>query len=320
MATAVRSIPDCPSISVAICTYNRAESLRRTLTTLRETTQSVSVAWELLLIDNNSSDRTSEVAHSFSDLPLRYIFEPQQGLSRARNRALAEAKGPFILYTDDDVDIQPGWLETYVAILGRYPDIAFAGGTIRPSWKNIPPPWVEVYAPSWLNGVVVWCDGGEAATTEFVFDRQRHYIYGANFGFRTEMLRTMGGFNTEIGRQGGNLLGGEDMQAIDQLARSGHFGLFLPQAIVEHRIHADRWSKGYIFRSSVGHGRIRAMQRSHPPHRWLGSLPVKLTLEMVGRAIVYVISLVTGKADRWLPALCELGWAVGEWQQVRVDR
>src|SRR5262245_8329654 len=101
------------SITITIQTHNRADELRRTLLSLARVDLLDTLQHEILVIDNNSSDHTStvvsEVAPSFSG-HLRYVWEPRQGLSHARNRAIAEAVHDVIAFLDDDVDIDVNWL------------------------------------------------------------------------------------------------------------------------------------------------------------------------------------------------------------------
>src|SRR4051812_4974498 len=104
------------AISVCICTYNRAESLRSTLTSLAA---QQGVSWtdcEVLVVDNNCTDRTVEVVHSFRGrLPIRLVEEKVQGLAHARNRAVVDSRGALIVFTDDDIVFESGWLAAYAA-------------------------------------------------------------------------------------------------------------------------------------------------------------------------------------------------------------
>ena len=102
-------------VTVAICTWNRCELLRQALEQLTKISVPSHVTWELLIINNNSVDRTDSVIDSFrSQLPLRRLFEPNHGLSHARNLAVSEARGDYILWTDDDTLVDPNWIKEYV--------------------------------------------------------------------------------------------------------------------------------------------------------------------------------------------------------------
>lgn len=306
------------ALTVAICTYNRARDLEKTLGTLLQSSNALAINWELLVIDNNSSDDTPQIARRFAEqFPLRYVVEPVQGIAHARNRAIHEARSPFVLFTDDDVDVLPGWLETYVNLLQRYPDLAFASGIIEPAWQAPPPEWVKQYAATWLSGMTVWCHCGEE---EHRFDIKHDYAYTANAGFKVEAIRAIGGFNTQLGRKRNERMGGEDVQAVETLARQGYMGLYAPQAMVRHRIYPERWSQRFIFRNFLGHGKMCARLQKNPPQKWFGAIPLGLSL-VIGTALLhYVRGQIVQNPHLWLPGLCRLGWAIGEWKEYRILR
>src|SRR5947207_180454 len=98
-------------VTVAICTFNRAESLRRTLESVAALHLPEALDWEVVVVNNNSTDHTDSVIESFKErLPIRREFEPQPGASNARNRAVYVAKGDYFVWTDDDVVVDNGWL------------------------------------------------------------------------------------------------------------------------------------------------------------------------------------------------------------------
>jgi glycosyltransferase involved in cell wall biosynthesis len=100
--------------------------------------------WELLVVNNNSSDATDEVIRAFQGfLPLRRVFEGEVGLSRARNAGVRAATGELILFTDDDVLVAPNWMTAYLDALKLWPDAGYFGGVIRP--------WFAVEVPDWVK-------------------------------------------------------------------------------------------------------------------------------------------------------------------------
>lgn len=132
---------DC---TVAICTRNRAASLARTLAGLRRLIVPTGLKWELLIIDNGSFDTTREVLDGARlQLPIRRVLEPSLGLSHARNRALENARGELILWTDDDVIVGPRWLVEHVEGARNFPSAAFFGGPIAPRFVAAPPRWLR---------------------------------------------------------------------------------------------------------------------------------------------------------------------------------
>src|SRR5579862_7177185 len=100
-------------ITVILCTYNRAETLGKALDSVAAQNMPISLTWEVLVVDNNSRDRTREVVQQYAaKFPgrFRYFFEPAQGLSRARNAGIAQATGDVIAFMDDDVTLDCNWL------------------------------------------------------------------------------------------------------------------------------------------------------------------------------------------------------------------
>src|SRR4051812_25892690 len=118
--------------SVAICTRNRAASLRRTLASIAAAAQP-HADWETIVVDNGSTDDTADVASSFDErLPIRVVHEAEAGLSRARNAAVRVAQGEYIVWTDDDCVVDARWLTAYVDAFDRWPSAAVFGGPIVP--------------------------------------------------------------------------------------------------------------------------------------------------------------------------------------------
>src|SRR3982751_1264213 len=129
--------------SVVVCTYNRCQSLQRTLGAIAQQNVPTGVDWELLVVDNNSGDGTKQVVEAFcTQFPrARYCFERNQGLSHARNAGIRAARGNVILFTDDDVApeavrlrrINDGMAATHCDACGGY---------IAPVWETPPPRWL----------------------------------------------------------------------------------------------------------------------------------------------------------------------------------
>ena len=123
-------------ITIAICTFNRAESLRRTLDSLVAMRIPSDLTWEIVVVNNNSTDHTDYVINEYLErLPLRPESEPQPELSNARNRAIDAAKGDYIVWTDDDVVVDAGWLTAYVEAFRRWPEAAVSTAELRQDMK-----------------------------------------------------------------------------------------------------------------------------------------------------------------------------------------
>jgi len=195
--------------------------------------------WELIVVDNNSTDETRQVVDSFSGrLPIRYEFESAPGLSNARNRALSSATGQFILWTDDDVLVSPRWLTSYLEGFARWPHSPVFGGAIAPLFEGVPPRWLQselaISEPLQAMFVIRSCDlpmsfrRGEAA----------NYPYGANMAMRTQLVRPIG-FDPALGRREKVFLHGEESAVIHSLLAYGE-GHFLAEASVRHFIPRKR--------------------------------------------------------------------------------
>src|SRR5262249_40727840 len=136
-------------ISVIICTYKRADTLRETLRHLAAQVVPERFEWEVLLVDNNSPDHTPKVCEEFiknSPMPSRYILESQQALSFARNRGIQETTGDIVVFLDDDVAIDPHWI-VKLAVAFDNPKCAAAGGKVLAVWPGEAPAWFEERGP-----------------------------------------------------------------------------------------------------------------------------------------------------------------------------
>ena len=116
------------TICVILCTYNRASRLAEALKSIMASALPADVEWKILVVDNNSTDQTRNVATEFCDRypsRFRYLFEPRQGKSHALNAALQESRAEILAFTDDDVTVEPEWLRNLTAPLmkayGRAP-------------------------------------------------------------------------------------------------------------------------------------------------------------------------------------------------------
>src|SRR5262245_47038789 len=133
---------DIDSLSVLICTCNRAALLEETLDALRAASAPERCRIEIIVVDNNSTDETAAVvrrAASASSRPILYAVEARQGKSHALNRGLRLARGDIVALTDDDVLPAEDWLVRIVAQF-RATDIVFAFGKVLPRWGALPPP------------------------------------------------------------------------------------------------------------------------------------------------------------------------------------
>jgi len=233
---------DAPlSITVAICTHNRATYLALALASLQQ--QSLPAGqFEILVVDNCSTDDTRRVVEGFCQaLPnLRYLHDSRLGLSNARNTALGAARGRYIAYLDDDAVAAPQWLQALLtAFSSGSPRVACVGGRIDPIWEIPRPEWLPDELLGYLT-VVDWGSSGPALTA------QRRYVAGANMAFEVAALHDAGGFDPALGRTGGNLVSQEEILVQRRLAARGLTVFYEHGAVVRHHLPASRLTQQWL--------------------------------------------------------------------------
>lgn len=242
-------------VTVAICTWNRAGLLLQTLEQLTRLVLPAGLLWELIVVNNNSTDDTAEVIRSFGNrLPLRPIFEAETGLSHARNAAVRAARGEYIVWTDDDVLVDPGWLAAYCAAFRRWPEAAFFGGPIEPWFEGTPPEWLAP-ALHHVRGAYALLDLGPAP---IVLDGE-DVPFGANYAVRLDEQRTEL-YDANLGRRGTALTSGEETAVFVSLIARGLHGRWVPGAVVQHYIPQSRQTIAYLRERFAGNGRAMAYE------------------------------------------------------------
>lgn len=229
-------------MSVAISTWNRANSLHRTLESIADAIVPPGLAWEVIVINNNSTDDTDSVIDGFAGrLPIRRFFEPIQGVSHARNAAASAARGEFILWTDDDVIVSSRWVLAYCQAFERWPKAVLFGGPIRPVFEEPTPQWLK---RGWnaVPSAFAMVDLGKDPIAFSVADKR--IPYGANFAIRrTEQLKHL--FNPALGP--GTKYYAEETTMIIELLRQRAEGRWVPDAAVDHIIPSARMTTDYIW-------------------------------------------------------------------------
>jgi glucosyl-dolichyl phosphate glucuronosyltransferase len=228
-------------ISIIICTYNRANSLADTLFCLTKQSYEA-INWELIVVDNNSNDNTKEIINQYINrLPnLTYKFEPQQGLSYARNLGIHSAQGEIIAFTDDDVLPNTDWLAQIQYNMDTY-NCDACGGYIEPKWEAPAPPWLTEIFYGFL-----------ALKTNLNGPRQLsiddELPFGANMIFRKSIFSRFGLFDTQKGRKGNILAGGEDIEIFERIINANCSVYYFPNIKVVHKVEAFRTKKNYFRR------------------------------------------------------------------------
>lgn len=230
-------------VTVAICTYNRAKLLGLSLEAVLK--QEADFAFDVLVVDNNSTDNTREVTESFmrSSPLVSYVLEEKQGLSHARNRALVEATSSIVAYLDDDAVARPGWLTAITRAFGE-PGVDCAGGKIVLKYPCAKPDWLDERMESILSAY----DKGEQP-------KDVPEVFGANFAVRREAALKLGGFSDKVGCLAGRSLGGEETDMCRRIRSSGSRVLYVPDAVVDHLVDPNRLNKDWLVKRYELNGR-----------------------------------------------------------------
>ena len=244
-------------LTAIICTYNRARYVGKLLESIAAN-DLAKTEYELLLVDNNCTDNTREVCGAFAaahpDVIFRYTTESEQGLSAAKNRGIKEAKGDIIVYIDDDALVDPWYLRTYAEWFATHPETMACGGPIEPLYETSEPDWMTPYTKALLTA---WMNYGEKVRE---YPRGR-YPGGGNAAYRKEVFEQVGGFNTALGRKGGNLMGSEEKDIFDKMHTLNMQILYLPEPVLHHCIPQAKLEKPYFDRLTLQMG-ISARQRT----------------------------------------------------------
>lgn len=234
-------MPDSKDVSIIICTYNRAELLRECLQSLCHQTFDMS-GTDVIVVDNNSTDQTSDVISEFNDqLPkLRYVHEPNQGLSHARNRGFREATTEWIAYLDDDARAFPDYVKNLLLAIEKNQFDCIGGVYL---------PWYKYGRPKWYKDSYGTNTGKPAGLLE------DGYASGGNMIIRKEVLERFGGFSSRVGMSGRKIAYGEETRLQVMMRREGLRIGFDPAIRIEHLVNIHKQTPMWFIRRSFAVGR-----------------------------------------------------------------
>ena len=276
-----------PAVTIVVCTRDRAEALALVLDDLARQAVPEDTGWEVLVVDNGSTDGTAElVAKRIAEggIALRCVHEPRAGKSHALNRGIEAAAGAILVFTDDDVRIPPGWL---AAMLAPFDDPGCMGvaGAVRPRWLRDPPRWASDAEPyRMMAAIVQYWQGAEPrdATVPPI---------GANAAWRREVFRRHGGFRTDLGPAGSASPLGEDTELGLRMLSRGERVRYAPAAVISHPVQPERLTRRYFLRWYFESGKWE-------PHR-PGGFPGVRVLGVPR----HLFRELLGSLARWLTAL-----------------
>ena len=243
-------------ITLIICTYNREKYIGPLLDSIAKNDYPTS-DYEILLVDNNCTDNTRGVCEQFAvahpEIIFRYVVEPEQGLSAARNKGIKEAKGEIIIYVDDDALVDVDYIRIYAEHFASHPETMAAGGPIEPLYETEEPKWMSPYTKALLTA---WMNYGDNVR-EYPNGR---YPGGGNAAYRKVVFDKVGLFNTELGRKGSALLASEEKDIFDKMHALGMQVLYLPTPVLHHIIPQAKLEEDYFNRLTLQIGRSERMR------------------------------------------------------------
>jgi glycosyltransferase involved in cell wall biosynthesis len=290
-------------IAVAICTWNRCALLRQTLESLTALRIPSGVDWEVLVVNNNCTDATDDVVASFtSRLPIRRAFEATPGVSHARNRALAETQADYILFTDDDVVVDRGWLAAFVDAARRAPHAAAFFGPVEPSFPIPADPRLVDAFPELKRGFCgIKLDLQEGPLPDDLISA----VYGVNMAFRKAAVDDLC-FDTGLGP---NPLepgrAGEDGAFLARIRRGGGTVVWCPRMMLKHYVDPTRMTLDYLLRFSSDRGRTLIRREGPSDSVTLFGVPRWIWRHLAQERIKYALLALTPYRTASLRALRE---------------
>ncbi len=300
--------------SVIVCTYNRSRNLPDCLEKLAQQMDARAIDWEVLVVDNNSSDDTPERVQTLGlQLPIkiRYVREPRQGLNYARNLGVMSSQGRYFTFVDDDIHVSPRWLASLYEAF-RQTDADAVGGRIHLDPSVTLPPWIV--PGSEILGFLGYQDYGDQP---FRMDGRRQYPFGGNMSFNRRVVEKIGLFNPKLGRKGegrkrGELFKGAETDYFHRLAATSDARIFYePSAIVFHRVLPHQLEQKYFLTIHYNAGFQQALFDEHGFGRRLLGVPLFLYPQFARAVGKYLALLFTRGPNHSFRQLMTVGHFVG---------
>jgi glucosyl-dolichyl phosphate glucuronosyltransferase len=237
-------------LSVIIPTLNRSKLLFALLDSLA-LQEPVSFAWEILVVDNASSDNTSAVVQnkiSQTPVPLRYVYEPMPGLHQGRHRGTREARGEVIAFLDDDTVLTPQWISGVELILSKQADAVVS--RILPKWEAPPPEWLTNLFNGGTLGLLTLLDLGDDPRPI-----DPNFVWGASFFIRRSLVFELGGFHPdgmppELLRYRGD----GETGFFRKFKAQGYRAWYDPRSVTYHKVSRKRMTIEYLKQRSYNQG------------------------------------------------------------------
>ncbi len=243
-------------ITVAICTYNGESRVPEVLDALGAQTDTDSILWDVLVIDNASQDNTGEIVQQYQKSTaypylLRCISEPKKGLAFARQRAIAEAEGKIVAFLDDDNIPTPSWIKHVADFAHQHPEVGAFGGKVHGQFETPPPENFEKIAM-----FLALTDRGEQA--HCYRPQKRMLPPGAGLVVRRQAWLDNVPEQTLLkGRVNNSFVAGEDLEVLAHIQKAGWEIWYNPKMLIHHKIPKHRLDKKYLLSIAWGTGLCR---------------------------------------------------------------
>lgn len=300
------------TFSVVIATYTRAALLDECLQHLARLKFAPSD--EVIVVDNGSTDETEDIVRKHQrtfQVPVRLLYEATPGKSHALARALEVATGDVLAFLDDDVNVEPDWLDVIRQTMSD-PEIALMGGRVVPRWEPSVPEWMRALSaqPSRL-----WAPLGLLEYPDGVVQLGPRTVLGANMAVRRTVFEAVGGFATHVGKLRGTLLSGEDHELCLRVQRAGFRAVYVPQAVVHHWVPAERARIGYFVNWFYWSGITNAILDEDASRttkgRALAGLPLHVARRAVTAALASGRAMLRGRRQSALQHATDVAYAAG---------
>ncbi len=284
-------------ISVIVCCYNSASRIIATLEHLVAQKVSPKILWEIILVDNNSSDNTATIAKQYIEnhkveIPFRIVTESQPGLSYARNKGFNTAAYEIVLMVDDDNSLAPDYVEGIFFAFKDNPDVGMVGGLGIAVLETEPPDWFEQYAYCYATG----------SQTNHPEKTEAQLLYGAGLALRLEVLKKLkkAGFKSIItDRTGSNLMSGGDTELCYAYRMAGYKLIYKEELTFEHHLPKPRTNWVYLRKLFLGFGLTKARLDIYSAAISNSPIPKDGRFPFWFNRVVYLLTVLLTK-DGWL--------------------
>ncbi len=279
-------------LSLIVCTYNREKFLLDCLESVARQ-QVDKDDFELIMVNNNSSDSTEAICHQFienhPELNCSYFMESKQGLSHARNRGILEAKGAIITFIDDDAIAEPDFVSNILRFFEQHPEAVACGGKVLAKFETKAPKWRNRFSDS------LYFSHYDKGNKPFQY-KGNAYPIGCNMSFKAELFDDLVSFDPELGRKGNSGAGFEEKAVFLAIRQKGLPYYYDPSQVVMHQIDDFRCEQPYTTKLSRGLGISHRKMSCINGNFWLCSRAFIIILFKFGAAFVLALGyLLAGK-------------------------